>query len=92
LARDADPEIRRQTALVMGDLADVAYVDSLVGMLDDSLGVQVVALEALPKVVGRDVSQEPGNPATNTLDRISRWKRWHDAERRKSEAGDMAGG
>ncbi|HEV7221716.1 MAG TPA: HEAT repeat domain-containing protein [Pirellulales bacterium] len=92
LARDADPEIRRQTALVMGDLADPAYVDSLVGMLDDSLGVQVVALEALPKVVGRDVAQEPGNPATNTLDRISRWKRWREADRRKTESGEAAGG
>lgn len=86
LARDADPEIRRQTAAVMGDLADPAYVDSLVALLDDSLGVQVVALESLPKVVGRDVAQEPGNPATNTLDRISRWKRWREAERRKAEA------
>lgn len=86
LARDADPEIRRQTAVAMGALGDPAYADALIELLSDSLGVQVAALDSLPKVVGRDVAQQPGNPATDTLERVSRWKRWHDAERRKAEA------
>ena len=85
LARDGDPEIRRQTAVAMGTLADPAYTDALIELLSDSLGVQVAALDALPKVVGRDVAQRPGNPATDTRERISRWQRWHDAQRRKSE-------
>lgn len=86
LARDRDPEIRRQTAVEMGELGDPAYTDALVELLSDSLGVQVAALDALPKVVGRDVARRPGDPATDTREQISRWKRWHDAERRKSEA------
>lgn len=87
LAHDADPQARRDAAAAMGALGDPAFAGVLVGMLDDGLGVQFVALEALPKVVGRDVADDPANPPTNTLDRISRWKRWHEAERRKAEAG-----
>jgi HEAT repeat protein len=87
LAHDADPQTRRDAAAVMGVLGNPAFVDVLVGMLDDGLGVQFIALESLPKVAGRDVADDPANPATDTLERISRWKRWHDAERRKAEAG-----
>lgn len=87
LAHDADPQTRRDAAAVMGALGDPAFAGVLVGMLDDGLGVQFIALDALPKVVGRDVADDPANPATNTLERISRWKRWHEAERRKAEAG-----
>lgn len=83
LAHDADPEIRRRTAVVMGSLGDPIYTDSLIALLNDSLGVQVAALEALPKVVGRDIAQQPGNPATDTLERISRWKRWREGELRR---------
>jgi HEAT repeat protein len=90
LAHDADPQTRRDAAAAMGALGDPAFVDVLVGMLDDGLGVQFVALESLPKVVGRDVSQDSANPATNTLERISRWKRWHEAERRKAEGASPA--
>lgn len=88
LARDRDPEIRRQAAVAMGALADPTYTDALIELLSDSLGVQVAALDALPKVVGRDVALRPGNPATDTRERISRWKRWHETERRKSEASN----
>ena len=87
MAHDPDPQTRRDAAAAMGALGDPAFADVLVAMLDDGLGVQYIALESLPKVVGRDVSQDPANPATNTLERISRWKRWHEAERRKAEFG-----
>ena len=90
MAHDPDPQTRRDAAAAMGALGDPAFADVLVAMLDDGLGVQFIALESLPKVVGRDVSQDPANPATDTLERISRWKRWHESERRKSEFGEPA--
>ena len=45
----------------MGELPDAGFVSTLVVLLDDRESVRHAALESLPKVVGRDVSQD-GEP------------------------------
>ena len=65
--------------LMMGRFADARYTATLIGLLDDTLGVRLAALASLPRVVGRDVAGEAGD--NNTLDRIGRWKTWWEHQR-----------
>jgi len=77
LAKDSDVETRQKAAQSMGELGDRRYTETLIGLLDDdTLGVRLAALGALCQVAGRDVTADPENPPTSTLDRIERWKRW----------------
>lgn len=84
LAHDTDIDTRREAAQLMGRLGDDRYVASLIGLLDDTLGVRTAALASLPKVVGRDVADWPDDPPTSTLDRVERWKKWWES---RTEAG-----
>lgn len=88
LAHDPDIDTRRQAALMMGRFADARYTATLIGLLDDTLGVRLAALASLPRVVGRDVAGEAGD--NNTLDRIGRWKTWWEHQR-DSVAGEGDG-
>ncbi len=81
LALSGDPIIRREVAAAMGELGDPAFTADLVRMLDEGHGIRRAALEALPKVVGRDESALPA-PAASLSERVDRWKRWY--ERRRS--------
>ncbi|HVA49429.1 MAG TPA: HEAT repeat domain-containing protein [Pirellulales bacterium] len=76
LAHDTDIGTRRKAAQLMGSVGDRRYTETLIGLLDDTLGVRTAALASLPKVVGRDVAERPDDPPTSTLDRVERWKRW----------------
>jgi HEAT repeat protein len=80
LAHETDADTRRRAAQAMGGLGDRRYAATLIGLLDDTLGVRTAALAALPNVVGRDVAYQPANPATSTLDQVERWKKWWQAE------------
>ncbi|HVX11252.1 MAG TPA: HEAT repeat domain-containing protein [Pirellulales bacterium] len=80
LARDTDADTRRRAAQLMGSLGDRRYTETLISLLDDTLGVRTAALASLRQVVGRDVADEPGHPATSTLDQVERWRRWWHAE------------
>lgn len=77
LAHDDDPEIRRRAAAVMGTTGDAVFIPTLVGLLDDTLGVRQAAVESLVKLVGRDVSLQPGEPLPSLADRAAAWKAWH---------------
>jgi HEAT repeat protein len=83
LAHDADADTRQHAAQVMGELGDRRYVETLIGLLDDTLGVRTAALASLCQIVGSDMSADPESPPTSTLDRVERWKRWwHSQESR----------
>jgi HEAT repeat protein len=73
-----DPTIRARTATAMGDCADPAFTPHLIRLLGDRASVARSALESLPKVVGDDVSQTPGQPLPTTTQRILLWKRWFE--------------
>jgi HEAT repeat protein len=75
LAHDTDAEIRRRAATAMGQKPNPIYTPTLMGLLDDMLGVQQAALTSLPQVVGFDVSRTPDPPATSS-EQVSRWKKW----------------
>lgn len=76
LAHDLDPEIRRRAALLMGELGDPAFTATLIGLLNDSLGVRRAALTGLAQVVGRDVARDAGEPLPSVADQVIRWKEW----------------
>jgi HEAT repeat protein len=86
LARDNDIDTRRQAAQIMGRHPDDRYISTLIGLLDDTLGVRTAALASLPQVVGRDVADRPDDPPTSSLERVERWKKW-----RHSEEGPVRG-
>lgn len=77
LAHDHDPEIRRRAAAVMGTTGDAVFLPTLVGLLDDTLGVRQAAVESLVKLVGSDVSVRPGEPLPSLADRAAAWKAWY---------------
>lgn len=74
LAHDPDADTRRQAALMMGRFAEPRYTGTLIGLLDDTLGVRLAALASLPRVAGHDAAGAETD--TNSLDRIGRWKQW----------------
>lgn len=74
LAHDSNADTRRQAALMMGRFAEPRYTATLIGLLDDTLGVRLAALAALPRVAGHDLAEAASD--TSTLDRIGRWKQW----------------
>lgn len=80
LAHDFDPDVRRQAAETMGQLGDAVYAATLIGLLDDGLGVRRAALAALVKIVGCDVSQLADGPPPALLDRVVAWKQWWQHE------------
>lgn len=83
LAHDPDADTRRQAALLMGRFAEERYTATLIGLLDDTLGVRLAALASLPRVAGHDVTEATGD--NNTLDRIGRWKTWWEHRRSETE-------
>jgi len=81
LAYSSEPAIRQQAAVAMGETADPTFVPPLVQLLDDRHNVRRAALEALPKVVGRDVAGADGRPPADLAERADLWKRWFREER-----------
>jgi hypothetical protein len=84
MAYHADPIVRRQAALVLGELEDMTNVATLVSLLDDRPAVCSAAMESLTKVVGRNMAEVEGQPPANTSEQIRRWKEWFD--RQQAEA------
>ena len=60
LAYSRDPVVRAKTAQAMGDFPDPAFTATLIHLLNDNQTVARAALISLPKVVGEDVAQAPG--------------------------------
>lgn len=81
LAYAHDPVIRREVAATMGEMPDPAFAPTLIRLLDDQQAVRRAALQALPKVVGRDVAAPQGQTADDLSQRIELWKRWYQGER-----------
>ncbi len=81
LAYAQDPVVRRVVAATMGEMADPAFAPTLIRLLDDQQAVRRAALEALPKVAGRDVTAAEGLPPEDLSQRIELWKRWFRGER-----------
>lgn len=81
LAYAQDPVVRREVAVTMGHMPDPAFAPTLIRLLDDQQAVRRAALQALPKVVGRDVVVPEGQTADNLSQRIELWKRWFQGER-----------
>ena len=55
-AGDANLETRRLAVTALGQLREVAYIDVLVGHLDDELSVRLASVASLAQIVGRDVT------------------------------------
>lgn len=78
LMHDVDPEVRRRTAVAIGESRDATLVPTLIGLLDDdSAGAKKGAIDALTKLIGRDVSLRPNEPLPALNDRAATWKAWH---------------
>jgi hypothetical protein len=90
LARDNQIDTRREAAQMMGRHPDPRYAETLMGLLDDTLGVRTAALASLPLVAGRDMADRPGDPPTNTLERVERWKQWWRSQKGRMEQADRA--
>ncbi len=91
LARNKEAKVRQHAAKRIGDTGSPVFTAALIELLDDSNGsVRSEALDALPRIVGRDVTEDivdsyrPGD-ARLTKVRVDRWKKWF--ERNSGEAG-----
>jgi HEAT repeat protein len=78
LSYSRDPLVRAKTAKAMGDFPDSAFTEVLIRFLNDNLTVAKAALNSLPKVVGEDIAQAPGQAPATTTEQILRWKHWHE--------------
>jgi len=76
LSYSDDQAVCRQVAVAMGEIGDPTFVPALIRLLDGHQGVRAAAVEALPKVVGYDVAEAAGPPASGFDERIERWKQW----------------
>jgi len=88
LAHSNDPAVQCRVAVAMGEMPDPAFVPILIGLLDAKMAVSRGALSSLPKVLGRDVASEDGQPSATTTQRIQCWKRWYH---RQASAGQQNG-
>jgi HEAT repeat protein len=75
-AGDRDLETRRLAVTAMGQLREVAYIDVLVGHLDDELSVRLASLASLAQIVGRDVTLADGAAQPSLADQVTGWKKW----------------
>ena len=80
LAYSRDPVVRTKTAQAMGDFPDPAFTATLIRLLSDKQTVVHAALISLPKVVGQDVAQAPGQAPATTTEQILRWKHWNERQ------------
>ncbi len=80
LAYSRDPAVRARTAQAMGDFPDAAFTATLIHLLNDTQTVSRAALISLPKVVGEDVAQAPGQAPATSTEQILRWKHWHERQ------------
>ncbi len=83
LAYSRDPAVRAKTAQAMGDFPDPAFTATLIRLLNDNQTVVRAALNSLPKVVGEDVAQAPGQAPLTSTEQILRWKHWHERQTAK---------
>jgi HEAT repeat protein len=82
LANDVDAETRRRAAVVMGDTGDAEFIPTLIKLTaDDMLGVRKAAVENLVKLVGRDVSVQPGETLPSLAERAAAWRTWYERGR-----------
>jgi HEAT repeat protein len=86
LAYSADPKVRCQVALAMGETAEPTFVPTLIRLLDDRPAVCRAALDGLSKTVGQDVSALQDGAPVGTSQRVRRWRQWFD--RRQGLAAD----
>ncbi|MGD0516991.1 MAG: HEAT repeat domain-containing protein [Thermoguttaceae bacterium] len=83
LAYSRDPIVRAKTAQAMGDFPDETFTATLIRLLNDNQTVARAALNSLPKVVGQDVAQPPGQAPPTTSEQILRWKHWYERQTTK---------
>ncbi len=77
LSYSGNHAVRREVAAAMGEIADPSFAPSLVRLLDDRHAIREAALEALPRVTGREVAAAPGERPLDTAERIESWKEWN---------------
>jgi HEAT repeat protein len=83
LAYSRDPIVRAKTAQAMGEFPDAAFTATLIRLLSDNQTVARAALISLPKVVGEDVAQAPGQAPPTTTEQMLRWKHWYERQTTK---------
>lgn len=76
LTYSSDPAVRRQLAVVLGEVGGPESLSLLIRLLDDRPDVRRAALESLPKVVGHDVGHPLGQPSLGPTGQASLWKEW----------------
>ncbi len=93
LAYHEEPLVRRQVALLLGELGDIRSLNELIRLLDDRPEVQLAGLTALKLILGRDISQDSGaqaragvvggskniagNVTLTCAEQCRCWKTWH---------------
>lgn len=76
LTYSADPAVRRQLAVVLGELGRSESLPLLIYLLDDRPDIRRAALESLPKVAGHDVGRPLGKPQPGPAEQAALWKEW----------------
>jgi len=91
LSVDPDPELRRQAVTAMGPLRDAAFVETLIGRLDDDLSIRLASIVSLSQIVGRDVNLHDDLTPPPLADQVAGWKRWWDEQPQRAASLPPAG-
>ncbi|MGY8767417.1 MAG: HEAT repeat domain-containing protein [Pirellulales bacterium] len=68
---------RRNAIRVMVEIADPLYLDAMIRLLDDQTGIRNLALQGLPKIVGKDISLEEEDVYVSSDRRVALWRKWY---------------
>jgi HEAT repeat protein len=99
LAYHEEPQIRRQVAVLLGELGDIRSIHELIRLLDDRPEVQLACLASLQALLGQDVSLDPalqalagistaqkvsGKTTLTSTEQCRCWKTWHQRDQAKA--------
>ncbi|MDR3110342.1 MAG: HEAT repeat domain-containing protein [Planctomycetaceae bacterium] len=71
-----DNSVRQYAAKSLARCNDTEYLPELIRFLDDNSSINRIALEALPKITGRDMGAALPDGDNSTQAKVLRWKKW----------------
>ena len=86
LAHDADFNVRRRTAVTMGEVGRPTFTPALLSLLDDRLGVRRATLKSLAQINDVDFSKDDRGRDLPIERQAFAWRRWHEEQSQTKRA------
>jgi len=91
LAHDSDFHVRRQTAVVMGEVGRPTFTPALLSLLDDRLGVRRAALASLAQINEIEFSKDERGRALPIDRQTLAWRQWQEEQSQTKRATHESG-